>query len=211
MQSLTKLAGVAAALPQANVDTDMILPARFMKTTSRNGLGRALFHALRYDAQGDIKRDFVLNRDPWDRAIFLIALDNFGCGSSREHAPWALLDFGIRCIIAPSFADIFANNCTKNGILPLRLDGEICQSLMADAGRPETAGLELDLPRQALIRASGEVLHFDVQPEIKRRLVQGLDDIQETLRHEDALRAHDAAVAYPHPHVPIDIGNIRFI
>ena len=133
MQAFTELTGVAAPLPLANVDTDKIIPARFLKTIKRTGLGVNLFDTLRYDAEGQERPDFVLNQPPYRHAEVLIAHENFGCGSSREHAPWALLDFGIRCVIAPSFADIFHNNCFKNGILPVALPREICDQLMEDA------------------------------------------------------------------------------
>ena len=208
MRPLTILDGIAAALPLADVDTDMLLPAQFMKTVSRTGLGRHLLHALRFDSAGRPRPDFVLNRPPWDGACFLVALDNFGCGSSREHAPWALLDFGIRCIVAPSFADIFANNCTKNGILPLALDRPTCERLIAAAQVPERAHLRLDLPAELLVRGNGERIAFDVPAERKRRLMEGLDDIGETLRLIDEVARHDAAVTYPRPSVPADPGAI---
>ncbi len=208
-QPLTILEGPVAALPLANVDTDMILAAQFMKTTSRSGLGRHLFHALRYDAGGEERADFVLNRPPWGEARFLIALDNFGCGSSREHAPWALLDFGIRCVVAPSFADIFSNNCTKNGILPLTLDRPTCDLLIADAARPGSARLRLDLPGQLLTRANGETISFGIAPECKQRLVEGLDDIRQSLAHEQTIAAHDAGVRYPRPRVPAEPGAVN--
>ena len=133
MEKFTTLSAIAAALPEANIDTDKIIPARFLKTTQRTGLGKNAFDAMRYLPDGKENPDFVLNKEPWRKAEILVTYDNLGCGSSREHAPWALLDFGIRCVIAPSFADIFFNNCFKNGILPIRLPREICDELMADA------------------------------------------------------------------------------
>lgn len=205
MQPLTILEGLAAPLPMANVDTDMILAAEFMKTTSRRGLGAHLFDALRRDPHGERRSDFILERAPWDRARFLIALENFGCGSSREHAPWALTDFGIRCIVAPSFADIFANNCNKNGMLTLTLDRDCCDRLIAEASDPATAGLRLDLPGQVLIRSDGEPMNFDIAPERKRRLVEGLDDISQSLTYKDAMDLHDTQVSYPRPIVPTDL------
>ena len=207
VQPLTILEGVAAALPMANVDTDMILAAEFMKTTSRRGLGAHLLDALRRGPQGERRTDFVLEQAPWTRARFLIALENFGCGSSREHAPWALGDFGIRCIVAPSFADIFASNCTKNGMLPLVLDRNRCEALIADACDPATAMLRLDLPRQVLVRSNGERVRFDVAPERKRRLVEGLDDIAQSLAYKDAIERHEARIGYPRPRVPADLGR----
>lgn len=209
IEPLTILDGLAAALPLANVDTDMILAAQFMKTTSRRGLGRHLFHALRHNDTGKERVTFVLDQPPWDTACFLVTLDNFGCGSSREHAPWALLDFGIRCVIAPSFADIFSNNCTKNGILPLTLERSVCDQLIFDAALPDRARLRLDLPNQLLIRANGEALSFDISDERKQRLVEGLDDIERSFSHEQAITAHEAGVGYPRPCVPIDLGQVK--
>lgn len=207
MEALRTLDGVVAALPLANVDTDRILPAQFMKTTTRLGLGKFLFHALRTDASGQERPDFVLNRAPWNSARFLVALDNFGCGSSREHAPWALADFGIRCVIAPTFADIFSNNCIKNGILPLQLSHELCDLIIADSHSGETSRLRLDVPRQKLTRSNGQVIDFCLEAERKRRLIDGLDDITETLRFEQAIAWHDDHVFYPRPAVPQDVGN----
>jgi 3-isopropylmalate/(R)-2-methylmalate dehydratase small subunit len=197
-------------LPLANVDTDMILPSAFMKTTGRTGLGRALFHALRHDtATGAERADFVLNALPWRNAVFLIARENFGCGSSREHAVWALHDFGIRCVIAPSFADIFAGNCIKNGILPLALDGASCERLSACAAHPATAHLSLDLVNQTLTTSYGERLPFAFDNDRKRRLVEGMDEISETLRHEDALAAHETGAAFPRPTIPANPDRLR--
>jgi len=208
-QPLTTLDGVVAALPFANVDTDQILPAQFMKTTSRKGLGKHLFDALRTNITGAKRTDFVLNRTPWDEARFLVALDNFGCGSSREHAPWALLDFGIRCVIAPSFADIFSNNCLKNGILPLRLPRPLCDELISDAQDAATARIRLDLTAQKLTRHRGDIIHFDIESDHKHRLVEGLDDIATSLRLGEAISRHDGRVSYPRPVVPLDIGNVK--
>jgi 3-isopropylmalate/(R)-2-methylmalate dehydratase small subunit len=209
MESLTTLEGVLAALPRANIDTDLILSAQFMKTTSRRGLGQHLFHALRKDDTGALKADFILNQTPWNEARFLVVLDNFGCGSSREHAPWALLDFGIKCVIAPSFADIFSNNCTKNGILPLTLDRALCDRLITDARTMDTARLKLDLPAQTLTRSNGEEIHFELDLDRKRRLTEGLDEIQITLSHETIIAAHDDRAEYFRPVVPRDIGTAR--
>lgn len=187
MEPFTRLTGVAAPLPIANVDTDMILPAAFLKTVSRQGLGRGLFHNLR--AGGD----FVLDRAPWDKARILVTLDNFGCGSSREHAPWALLDFGIRCIVAPGFADIFHGNCFKNGILPIPLPRAQVEILMADAARPETATLTVDLEAQTIARRDGRIA-FAIDPIRRERLLAGLDDIANALRFGEAIAGYEARV-----------------
>ncbi len=192
MQAFSTLTGVAAPLPLANVDTDKIIPARFLKTIARTGLGRNLFDTLRFDDEGRERPDFVLNREPYRHAEILIAHENFGCGSSREHAPWALLDFGIRCVIAPDFADIFHNNCFKNGILPIRLPRAVCDMLMEDARMGGNARLTVDLARQVVVRPSGEEIGFDIDPFRKRLLLEGLDDIGQTLQHAPAIDAHEA-------------------
>ncbi len=192
MQPFTVLTGLAAPLPLANVDTDKIIPARHLKTIARTGLGRFLFDTLRYDANGAERPDFVLNQEPWRHAEILIAHENFGCGSSREHAPWALLDFGIRCVIAPSFADIFHGNCFKNGILPVVLPREQCDRLMEDAQLGGNARVTIDLPRQVVIRPNGEELAFSVDPFRKHSLLNGLDDIGQTLQRADAISAYES-------------------
>lgn len=207
-RALHILEGVAAPLALANVDTDSIIPSRFMKIVSRDGLGSRLFHDWRYDDTGAALPGFVLNRTPWCDAAFLIAGENFGCGSSREHAPWALLDFGIRCIIAPSFADIFAGNCLKNGILPLSLEATACNRLMADASQSAFSRFRLDLERQVLRTGSGGTIAFAVKPAHRRRLLLGLDDIAETLRHLDAVAAHEARASYPRPFVSADLDGL---
>ena len=191
MQAFTTLTGVAAPLPLANVDTDKIIPARFLKTIKRTGLGRNLFDGLRYDADGQERPDFVLNQGQYRRAEVLIAHENFGCGSSREHAPWALLDFGIRCVIAPSFADIFHNNCFKNGILPITLPREVCDQLMEDARLGGNARLTVDLPRQVVVRPNGQEISFEVDPFRKHLLLNGLDDIGQTMQRADAIEAFE--------------------
>src|SRR5512132_261760 len=155
MQPFTTLTGVAAPLPMINVDTDMIIPKQFLKTIERSGLGKSLFHEMRYDDEGREIPSFVLNRPAWRNARILITGENFGCGSSREHAPWALLDFGIRSVIAPSFADIFFNNTFKNGILPIRLPREICDQLMEDAKQGDNARITIDLEQQVVVRPNG--------------------------------------------------------
>jgi len=191
MQPFTTLTGVAAPLPLANVDTDKIIPAQFLKTIKRTGLGVHLLHTLRFDAAGHERPDFVLNREPYRHAEILIAHENFGCGSSREHAPWALLDFGIRCVIAPGFADIFNNNCFKNGILPVVLPREVCDQLMEDAAMGGNARLTVDLARQVVIRPSGEEIPFNVDPFRKTLMLQGLDDIGQTLQQDAAIDAYE--------------------
>ncbi len=191
MQPFTTLTGVAAPLPLANVDTDKIIPARFLKTIKRTGLGVHLMHTLRYDGAGQERPDFVLNRAPYRQAEILIAHENFGCGSSREHAPWALLDFGIRCVIAPSFADIFHSNCFKNGILPVILPREVCDQLMDDAALGGNARLTVDLARQVVIRPNGEEVPFQVDPFRKTLMLQGLDDIGQTMQQAPAIDAYE--------------------
>ncbi len=192
MQPFTTLTGIAAALPMPNIDTDKIIPARFLKTIKRTGLGSALFYAMRYRPDGSEDPDFVLNREPWRQAEILIAGPNFGCGSSREHAPWALLDFGIRCIIAPEFADIFYNNCFKNGILPIKLPQPVCDRLAEDAMLGAKARLTVDLARQVVVRPNGDEIRFDIDPFRKRCLLEGLDDIALTLARADAIAAYEA-------------------
>ncbi|MFA7601656.1 MAG: 3-isopropylmalate dehydratase small subunit [Novosphingobium sp.] len=180
MNRFEKIERVAAPLPRANVDTDAILPSRFLKTIHREGLGEGLFADLRAEP------DFMLNRAPWDEAGILVALGNFGCGSSREHAPWALLDFGIRCVIAPSFADIFYNNCFKNGILPLVLSDEAVDELMTLASSPQTCRFIVDLPAQE-VRAAGRCWSFDIDPKRKIDLLEGRDEIGRSLGFVDAI------------------------
>jgi len=194
MRPFTRLTGIAAPLPIANVDTDMILSAAFLKTVSRTGLGRGLFHALRFDADGRERPGFVLNRAPWREARILITLDNFGCGSSREHAPWALLDFGISCIVSPSFADIFYGNCFKNGMLPIRLPHADIRRLMAVAETAETARMTVDLERRAIVHAGG-TLPFDLDAQRRERLLGGVDDIALALRFEAAIGGYEERVA----------------
>ncbi|UYH51650.1 3-isopropylmalate dehydratase small subunit [Candidatus Kirkpatrickella diaphorinae] len=192
MDKFTQLTALAAPMAAENVDTDQIIPARFLKTIHRKGLGQHVFAAQRYDEDGQERPDFVLNQAPYRQAQILIALDNFGCGSSREHAPWALLDFGIRCVIAPSFADIFFNNCFKNGILPVRLPREVCLALMEDARLGANARLTVDLERQVVVTPDGAEIPFDVDPLRRRLLLEGLDDIGQTLIHEKQIDAFEA-------------------
>ncbi len=187
MQPFTVLTAIAAPLPEANVDTDKIIPSRFLKTIQRSGLGRNAFDALRFHADGSEKPDFVLNREPYRAAQILLTHENFGCGSSREHAPWALLDFGIRCVIAPSFADIFHNNCFKNGILPICLPREVCDMLMQDAQAGANSRLTVDLQREVVVRPDGQEVPFTIDPLRRHLLLEGLDDIGQTLQHVDAI------------------------
>jgi 3-isopropylmalate/(R)-2-methylmalate dehydratase small subunit len=192
MEPFTTLTGVAAPLPLANVDTDKIIPARFLKTIKRTGLGVHLFDTLRFDADGAERPEFVLNQPAYRHAEILIAHENFGCGSSREHAPWALLDFGIRCIIAPDFADIFHGNCFKNGILPIRLPRPVCDALMEDAKLGGNARLTVDLARQVVVRPSGEEIPFEIDAFRKHLLLNGLDDIGQTMQRAEAIGSFEA-------------------
>lgn len=199
MEKFTKLTGVAAPLPMINVDTDMIIPKQFLKTIKRSGLGKNLFDEMRYDDNGNEIADFVLNKPAYRNAQILVSGDNFGCGSSREHAPWSLLDFGIRCVIAPSFADIFYNNCFKNGILPIRLPQEDVDKLMADAERGANATVTVDLENQEITGPDGGCIKFEVEEFRKHCLLNGLDDIGLTLQKSDAINAFEAKRAASQP------------
>jgi 3-isopropylmalate/(R)-2-methylmalate dehydratase small subunit len=191
MEPFKKLDGVAAPLNMINVDTDMIIPKQFLKTIHRTGLGKALFDEMRYNTDGSEKPDFVLNKPAYRKAQILVAGDNFGCGSSREHAPWALLDFGIRCVIAPSFADIFYNNCFKNGILPIVLPQADVDKLMDDAERGSNARLSVDLESQEIRGPDGGMIKFEVDAFRKQCLLNGWDDIGLTLRSEDKISNYE--------------------
>ena len=193
MQSFKTLTGVAAPLPMVNVDTDKIIPKQYLKTIVRTGLGAALFHELRTNLDGSENPDFVLNKPAYRHAKILVAGANFGCGSSREHAPWALLDFGISCVIAPSFADIFFNNCFKNGILPIALPQAEVDKLMDDAERGANAVVSIDLEKQEIRGPDGGVIHFDIDPFRKQCLMNGWDDIGLTLRNEQKISDFEAA------------------
>ena len=199
MQKFTTLTGIAAPLPLINVDTDMIIPKQFLKTIKRSGLGVNLFDEMRYDQDGNESPDFVLNKPAYRNAQILVAGDNFGCGSSREHAPWALLDFGIRCVIAPSFADIFFNNCFKNGILPIALPQEQVDTLMEDAERGANATVTVDLETQTITGPDGGTIRFDVEPFRKHCLMNGLDDIGLTLEKAAAIDAFEAGAQAQRP------------
>ena len=192
MQKFTQLTGVAAPMPDINIDTDRIIPKNYLKTIKRTGLGTALFAEVRYDEQGKENPDFVLNKPAYRKAEIIVAGDNFGCGSSREHAPWALLDFGIRCVISTSFADIFFNNSFKNGILPIKLPQSDVDKLMADAGRGANATLTIDLEKQEIRRPDGEIITFDIDSFRKHCLLNGLDDIGLTLQHEKQIDAYES-------------------
>ena len=199
MQKFDKLTGVAAPLNFLNIDTDMIIPKQFLKTIKRSGLGANLFHEMRFEDDGSDKADFVLNKAPYNSSQILIAGDNFGCGSSREHAPWALLDFGIRCVISTSFADIFFNNCFKNGILPIKVTAEERDALMADASDTENPELTINLVDQTIARPNGVIISFDVDPFRKQCLLDGLDDIGLTLEKKLAIADYEASRASDMP------------
>jgi len=192
MQKFDKLTGVAAPMPLVNIDTDMIIPKQFLKTIKRSGLGKNLFDEMRYDDNGNEIPDFVLNQPAYRNAEILIAGENFGCGSSREHAPWALLDFGIRCVISTSFADIFFSNCFKNGILPIVLPQEQVDILMEDARKGSNARITVDLENQTVSTSDGQAFAFDVDPFKKHCLLNGLDDIGLTLEKAPAIDAFEA-------------------
>ncbi len=193
MEKFTKLSGVAAPLPLVNVDTDMIIPKQFLKTIKRSGLGANLFDEMRFDTDGNEIEDFVLNKPAYRDAQIIIGGENFGCGSSREHAPWALLDFGIRAVIAPSFADIFYNNCFKNGILPIVLPQETVDELMADAEKGANAVLSIDLHEQEITRPDGTKVSFEVDSFKKECLLEGLDDIGLTLQKASAIDTFESS------------------
>ncbi len=199
MDKFTTLTGIAAPMPLVNIDTDMIIPKQFLKTIARTGLGKNLFDEMRYTLDGAEIPGFVLNQPAYRHAEILVAGDNFGCGSSREHAPWALLDFGIRCVIAPSFADIFYNNCFKNGILPIVMPQEVVDVLMADARKGANARVTVDLPAQTVTTSDGRVFAFEVDSHRKHCLINGLDDIGLTLEKAAAIDSFEARAATLRP------------
>ncbi|MCR9147442.1 MAG: 3-isopropylmalate dehydratase small subunit [Rhodobacteraceae bacterium] len=201
MEKFKKITGVAAPLPLINVDTDMIIPKQFLKTIKRSGLGVNLFDEMRYDDEGKEIPDFVLNKPQYREAEILIGGDNFGCGSSREHAPWAIKDFGIRCVVAPSFADIFYNNCFKNGILPIALPQKQVDILMKDAEKGSNARMIVDLEAQTVTTSDGETFTFEVDPFKKHCLMEGLDDIGLTLEKASAIDAFEGKLAMTRPWV----------
>ncbi len=192
MDKFTRLTGIAAPMPLVNIDTDMIIPKQFLKTIQRSGLGKNLFDEMRYTQDGAEIPDFVLNQPAYRSAEIIIAGDNFGCGSSREHAPWALLDFGIRCVISTSFADIFYNNCFKNGILPIVMPQEVVDVLMADARKGANARVTVDLEAQTVTTSDGQSFAFDVDGHRKHCLINGLDDIGLTLEKAASIDAFES-------------------
>ena len=191
MQKFDKLEGVAAPMDIINIDTDMIIPKQFLKTIKRSGLGKSLFFEMRYTNEGDENAEFILNKQAYRSAQILVAGDNFGCGSSREHAPWALLDYGIRCVISTSFADIFYNNCFKNGILPIKVTPEQRDALLADAADIENPELKIDLNLQKISRPNGATISFEMDPFRKECLLNGLDDIGLTLEKSEMIRSYE--------------------
>jgi 3-isopropylmalate/(R)-2-methylmalate dehydratase small subunit len=201
MEKFEKLTAIAAPMPLINIDTDMIIPKQFLKTIKRSGLGVNAFHEMRYDLDGNENPDFVLNNEAYKGANILVAGDNFGCGSSREHAPWALLDFGIRCVISTSFADIFYNNCFKNGILPVVVSEDELQLLMKDAEKGSNARMIVDLENQQIETSNGEVISFDVDQHRKHCLINGLDDIGLSMEKIASVDAFEAQMAQSAPWV----------
>jgi 3-isopropylmalate/(R)-2-methylmalate dehydratase small subunit len=201
MEKFTTLTAVAAPLPMINVDTDMIIPKQYLKTIRRTGLGSALFSEMRYNDDGTENPDFVLNKPAYRNAEILVAGENFGCGSSREHAPWALKDFGIRCVISSSFADIFYNNCFQNGILPAIVSKEDLEKLMEDAARGANARLTVDLEAQEIRRPDGEVVHFEIDSFKKHCLLNGLDEIGLTMKKAPSIASFESRLSQERPWV----------
>ena len=201
MEKFEKLTAIAAPMPLINIDTDMIIPKQFLKTIKRSGLGVSAFHEMRYNLDGSENPDFVLNHEAYKGANILVAGDNFGCGSSREHAPWALLDFGIRCVISTSFADIFYNNCFKNGILPVVVTEDELQLLMKDAEKGSNARMVVDLENQQIETSDGEVIAFDLDQHRKHCLINGLDDIGLSMEKIASIDAFEAQRAQRAPWV----------
>jgi len=199
MTPFTTLSGIAAPMPLVNIDTDMIIPKQYLKTILRTGLGVALFDEMRYNPDGTEKPDFVLNQPQYRQASILVAGENFGCGSSREHAPWAIADFGIRCVISTSFADIFYNNCFKNGILPIALPEAERDLCMKDAEKGANARIEVDLAAQTITLSDGQVITFDIDPFRKHCLLNGLDDIGLTMEKAASIDTYEDAAAQSRP------------
>jgi 3-isopropylmalate/(R)-2-methylmalate dehydratase small subunit len=199
MRKFTTLTGVAAPLPMINIDTDKIIPKQYLKTIQRSGLGKGLFDEMRYNTDGSEIPDFVLNQPAYRQAKILVAGENFGCGSSREHAPWALLDFGITCIIASDFADIFYNNCFKNGVLPIKLDQKLVDVLMEDAKNGANAVFTVDLEKQLISRPDGQTVSFELDPFRKHCLLNGLDDIGLTLEKAPAIESYEDKLRLSQP------------
>ena len=201
MEKFQKLTGIAAPMPLVNIDTDMIIPKVFLKSIQRSGFGKNLFDEMRYNRDGTEIPDFVLNKPQYRNAEILVAGDNFGCGSSREHAPWAIADFGIKCVVSTSFADIFFNNCFKNGILPIVLPQEQVDLLMQDAEKGANARMTVDLEAQEITTSDGEVIKFDVDTFKKQCLLEGLDDIGQTLQKQGAVQTYEGKMAQERPWV----------
>ena len=199
MKKFTTLTGVAAPLPIINIDTDMIIPKDYLKTIKRTGLGKGLFAEMRYNDDGSDNQDFVLNKAGWKEASILVAGDNFGCGSSREHAPWALLDYGISCVISTSFADIFYNNCFNNGILPVVVSESDLEKLLDDASRGSNATLTIDLEAQSISGPDGGIIHFEIDPARKHKMLNGLDDIGLTMERGSQISGFENTVASERP------------
>ena len=192
MEKFTVVTGVAAPLPMINIDTDKIIPKQYLTTVKRTGLGKALFDELRHRPDGSDNPDFVLNQPAYRQTKILVAGANFGCGSSREHAPWALMDFGIRCVIAESFADIFYNNCFQNGLLPIKLPAAVVAALMEDAKKGSNARLTIDLEKQEITRPDGGTVHFEIDAFRKHCFLNGLDDIGLTMQKDKSIAAFEA-------------------
>ncbi len=199
MEKFTKLTGIAAPLPMMNVDTDQIIPKQFLRTIKRTGLAEGLFYDLRYDEAGKPKTGFVLDQPAYKDTKILVTGENFGCGSSREHAPWAILDAGIRCVIAPSFGDIFYNNCFKNGMLPIQLPREQVELLMDDASRGANAVVSIDLEKQEITGPDGGTIHFEIDAFRKHCLLNGLDDIGQTLNKAPRIDDYEAKRKHQQP------------
>ena len=199
MQKFSNLKGVAAPFNFMNVDTDKIIPKQFLKTIKRTGLGKHLFDEMRFKDDGSEKEEFILNQEPYRSSSIIVAGDNFGCGSSREHAPWALSDFGIKCIISTSFADIFYNNSFKNGLLPIKVSAEDREALMADAKDRENPELEIDLPSQEIRRPNGSIIKFEIDPFRKKCLLEGLDDIGLTMQKSDEIATFETNMSSQRP------------
>ena len=199
MEKFINLRGIAAPFNFINVDTDKIIPKQFLKTIKRTGLGKHLFDEMRFNDDGSEKEEFVLNREPYRKCNILVAGDNFGCGSSREHAPWALSDFGIKCIISTSFADIFYNNSFKNGLLPIKVSSDERDALLADSNDIENPELEIDLPSQEIRRPNGAVIKFEIDPFRKKCLLEGLDDIGITMQQSSDIKEFETKMSNERP------------
>ena len=199
MKKFKNIRGIAAPFNFINVDTDKIIPKQFLKTIKRTGLGKHLFDEMRFNDDGSEKKEFVLNREPYRKCNILVAGDNFGCGSSREHAPWALSDFGIKCIISTSFADIFYNNSFKNGLLPIKVSSDERDALLADSNDMENPELEIDLPSQEIRRPNGAVIKFEIDPFRKKCLLEGLDDIGITMQQSSDIKEFETKMSNERP------------